>query len=90
VWSEQLAEEALLHFESVIQKKNKPENIVEINLTNLLDVVKTLRKCSTSEARRLIEYKGVKVNDVTVDVEKSEVKVGDIVKVGKLHFAKIV
>lgn len=44
---------------------------------------------SNSEARRLFEQGGVKLNQQKVESEKVEVKSGDLLQVGKRKFAKI-
>jgi len=90
VWSEKDAHDALTHFESVIQNKNKPVDMLEITDTEIVKVIVKLRKCSVSEARRLLKQGAVKVNDKTISEEDVVTNVGDVVKVGKLNFAKIV
>ena len=89
IWSKELAEIAKLHFESVIQSRELPENMPEFPIGNLIEIVKDIIGDSKSEARRLIRANAVKINGEKVSEEFS-VKAGDIVKVGKRHFAKIV
>lgn len=89
IWSESDAQIALEHFERVIQKKNVPVEMKDINATDMIKVIMELRKCSTTEARRLLLQGAVKVNNEKV-IEEKPLSSGDIVKVGKLDFAKIV
>ena len=89
IWGAELAEAAKLHFESVIQSRELPENMPEFPIGNLIEIVKDIIGDSKSEARRLIRANAVKINGEKVSEEFS-VKAGDIVKVGKRHFAKIV
>jgi tyrosyl-tRNA synthetase len=86
----EIANDAQTHFENTIQGNKLPDEMLEISSTNTLSAVVTIRKCSISEAKRLIKQGAVRVNDVKVDDEKMEVKKGDIVKVGKLDFAKLI
>ncbi len=88
VWDENEAKIALEHFERVIQKKNIPIEIKDTNNTDILKVIMELRSCSATEARRLLSQGAVKVNDEKA-LEEKTLSSGDIVKVGKLNFAKI-
>ena len=45
---------------------------------------------SKSEGRRLIDQKGIRVNDDPVESAEWEVKSGDIIARGKLKMAKII
>lgn len=89
IWSTEEAGKAIGHFESVIQKGKLPENISTIILTHLLNAVILIRKCSVSEAKRLIKQGAVRVNDVKVEDEKMQLNSGDVVRVGKLDLAKV-
>lgn len=89
VWSEKDAMLAQEHFESVIQNRNKPKEFVEVGVDEIVNVIATVRKCSLSESRRLLKYGGVKVND-EVASETVSLKPGDILKIGKLNYAKVV
>ena len=89
IWGAELANRAISHFENTIQNRELPDNIQELPIGNLLDVVKTIINGSKSEARRLVLANAVKVNGEKV-VEGFEIKAGDIVKVGKLKYAKII
>lgn len=63
---------------------------VEVKGMNVIDILIVLQFTnSKSEARRLIEQKGVKVNDEIATLE-TEVNIGDIIQKGKLNYAKII
>lgn len=83
------ADRAQKHFEDTIQNKKLPDEIPAIFSTHALNAVLVIRKCSVSEAKRLIKQGAVRVNNVKIDDENMEVKKGDIIKVGKLDLAKI-
>lgn len=92
IWSDDLAKQAHDHFESVIQNKKEPENMVQLKSANLLHLVMTIRECSKSEAGRLLTAGAVKVDDENVRLEEGSLKigVGHVIKVGKRHFGKVV
>jgi len=90
IWSIEDAEKAILHFEDVIQNRNKPKEFINISSDNLISTIIEVRKCSISEAKRLISQGGIKVNDNKIVDETFSLKTGDIVKVGKLDFVKII
>lgn len=91
------AEKAEQHFISVFQKGAMPEEIpavqwegkTEISLIDLLVELKLLS--SKSEARRMIENRGVKINGVKATDTKLEVTIsnGLILQVGKRKFVEI-
>jgi tyrosyl-tRNA synthetase len=83
------ADDAWSHFQKTVQNKEIPENIEEIKSATLLDAVTKIRKCSKSEARRLLLQKGVSVDGVAT-IEDIEVKPGQIIKIGSRTFGKIV
>ena len=89
IWGHDKAREAQEHFENTVQNNKLPEEMPVIFSTHALNAVVSIRKCSVSEAKRLIKQGAVRVNDMKVDSEKMEVKKGDIIKVGKLDFAKV-
>ena len=87
------AEKAEQNFVQVFQQKEKPEEILEIkvNSKNIIDVlVETKLASSKSEARRLIEQKGIKVNDALVEDVGFVVSNGAVIQKGKRHFVKII
>jgi len=84
-----MAETCLLQFENNIQKKETPEDISDIKAENLLDAITQIRNCSNTEARRLINSGAVKIDDIKID-EEVVISSGQIIKVGKRDFGKIV
>lgn len=90
------ADKAATNFEQIFQKKETPDDILEIKLTNKkinpVDLLLTLKfVTSKNEAKRLVEGNGMKVNQEKVSSwEKDlDLKTGDIVQAGKRKFAKI-
>jgi tyrosyl-tRNA synthetase len=91
------AEKAEQHFVSVFREGAIPEEIPvaewkgnkEISVVDLLVELQLLS--SKSEARRMIENKGVKINGEKVEETRAEVSLTDglIVQVGKRKFKKI-
>lgn len=88
IWGIEAAERGKTHFQSVIQSREIPENMPEIQIGNFIEVVSKIVNSSKTEARRLFQSGAVKVNGEKVD-ETFQIKSGDIIKVGKRHFAKI-
>ena len=85
------ARKAQENFEKVFSKKGLPENIKEVeNKGNLIHtIVSAGLVTSSSEAKRLIEQRAIKINDKVLDNWEDELKRGDIVKVGPRKFIKI-
>jgi tyrosyl-tRNA synthetase len=89
------AENAAEEFEKVFKENQAPEDISEFEISrkiNILDLlVKTEIALSKSEARRLIEQKGVKIDDeIQTDWQKDiETKKGMVIQAGKRRFARI-
>ena len=94
---EEKAKAAEDHFVKVIQQKQTPEFMEEINIgrnnINIVDLVfESEMAPSKSEARRLVEQKAVEVNDKIIDDPATLIDLpeeGAIVKVGKRTWAKI-
>lgn len=92
------AEKAEQHFISVFQQGAMPEDIPTITWDGeskvpLIDLLVKLQLLSSkSEARRMIENRGVKLNNIKAEDTKLEVTVsaGLIVQVGKRKFVKII
>ncbi|MFH1656750.1 MAG: tyrosine--tRNA ligase [Candidatus Nealsonbacteria bacterium] len=92
-------EKALLaekEFDKIFKDKKAPSDIPEIKISgqkiNILDLlIKTKLVSSKTEAKRLIEQKGVKINNkVQNDWQKIiEIKKGMIIQIGKRRFIKI-
>jgi len=87
------AEPSREYFEKTVQKKEVPEEILEIKVKeniSVLDVIVDHNLVdSRSEGKRLIEQGGVNVNEkrATLDLK---IHVNDIIKVGKRKFAKVI
>lgn len=90
---------ALKYFENVFKNKNIPDEVPEINISSecslLEDVGKVLVKSnlikSYNEFKRLLSQGGVYVNMQKVsDFNNITIKNGDIIKLGKKKFVKIV
>ncbi len=85
----QLAEES---FENIFKNKGVPEEMPEYKIKqgeSLIDVLVASGSCtSKSEARRLIEQKGIKHNDAPITAIDAKAEEG-IWKVGKRKFLKI-
>ncbi len=79
-------------FTSVFTEKGIPEDVKEVKVkkgTLLVDVlVKEKLVVSKSEAKRLIEQKGIKVNDEVVESMEEKVSEG-VVRVGKRKFLQM-
>lgn len=90
------AEEAGIQFNNVFQKKEKPQDIEEKKVSqkmmNIVDLIFKLGlSASKSEARRLVEQGGVKIDDSKITDAKEVLGVhnGMIVQVGKRKFVRI-
>ncbi len=86
-----LATKASDEWAKVFSNKEKPSEIEEmtVNSENIVEVlVETKLASSKSEAKRLLEQKGVKIND-EVATEYTKVSPGNLLQVGKRKFVKI-
>lgn len=100
-YSQSEAEEAERKFNELFRDKKLPEDIEEIlidgNLSNnqSIDIVTLLQNAnltsSKSEARRLVQQGGVKVNEVRITEIDAKISLAEpvIVQCGKRKFAKI-
>ena len=95
-WSPVEAEKASREFKKVFQEKRVPQEIPEVKVDGSeIDLVSFLAENnlvkSKSEARRLIEQKGVKINQQVWADWSKKLPVGDgvIIQVGKRKFIKI-
>jgi tyrosyl-tRNA synthetase len=80
------------NFIQVFQKKEKPDDMPEVEAAGekiIGALVKAKLVSSKSDVRRLIEQKGIKVNDQVVENIDLELKSGDIVQKGKRFFVRI-
>lgn len=90
-WGEEKAKQAKNHFVSVIQNKEKPEDVPKKQIAgmNIVDaLVKSGLSKSKSDARRLIEQGGVTVNEEKVTSTEVKLQKGDIIKKGKRFFVE--
>jgi tyrosyl-tRNA synthetase len=87
------AEKANEYFINTFSKKEIPEVIPEIKPSNydiITIMVESGLSPSKSEARRLIDHKGVKVNEAVMDDSKRILQRNDIVQKGKRFFVKVI
>jgi len=92
-WGKANAQKAKENFNSIFQKKEIPDKILEQKLSNknIIDVLfKSGLARSKGEARRLIKQKGIKINEKIIDSIDKIVKNGDIIQKGKRYFLKII
>ncbi|WP_432408397.1 tyrosine--tRNA ligase [Wukongibacter sp. M2B1] len=84
------------HFKRVFQKRLVPEDLQKVCINgqdeSLVSIIMLAGFAkSNSEARRLIEQRAVRINDRNVTLKDSLIlESGDILRVGKRKFAKIV
>ncbi|OAA31305.1 tyrosine--tRNA ligase [Kosmotoga arenicorallina S304] len=90
------ADEAQDYFVKVFRKKDIPEEMPEIVLNcDNIDIVELLTKfagiSSRSEARRLIQQGGVKINNSVIDDMHAKLRLsdGDVLRIGKRRFFRI-
>ena len=83
------ATKAQEHFESLIQSKNIPDEMPKIKANTIVEAVVAIRGCSNSQARRLIGEGAVKIGGEKASLE-AQINMGQIIKVGKRDFGKIV
>ena len=90
------ADKAAVEFDRIFSQKQKPTNMPEVELKpgkyDLPELLVSLSLVeSKSQARRLIEQGGVKINDNKVNNWQDKVLLssGDIIQVGKRKFTKI-
>lgn len=89
---EELAQKAQEYFVSTFQQKQTPQNVPTALITgnNIIDaLVETLLASSKSEAKRLIEQKGVRVNDEVVTSISYLLTTNSTINVGARKFVKV-
>jgi tyrosyl-tRNA synthetase len=89
---ERKALRASKEWEKVFSQKEKPTEIPEMSVasTNVVDaLVETKLAESKSEAKRLIDQAGVKLNDKPVDGYEQKISPGDLLQAGKRKFVRI-
>jgi tyrosyl-tRNA synthetase len=92
-WGEKRAIRAQKFFINVFQKKKIPIQIPEMKLANK-DIIEILVQSklakSKSEARRLINQRGIKVDSKIIKSPEDIIKSGSIIQKGKRYFIKII
>jgi tyrosyl-tRNA synthetase len=87
------AEKGKANFASVIQSKEKPTEIPELK-PSAYDIISILVESkiakSKSDARKLVEQGGVKINDEKVASIDMVAKAGDVVQKGSRFFVKVI
>lgn len=93
---EAAADAAAKHFQTVFSKNENPDEIIEVEVTNknwsLVDLLlHTSLVPSKTEARRLIEQGGVKVDGAVIGDREASLRptTGMVIQVGKRKFIKI-
>lgn len=90
-----LAKKAAEYFQTTISEKSAPTDIAEVPITadgNLFSAVVSFygTKKSKNDLRRLFEQKAVYVNSEQTDNLNFNLKIGDVVRVGKRDWFKII
>jgi tyrosyl-tRNA synthetase len=87
----QKAEEA---FVKTFQKKEVPDDVLEIRVAEHIHIVDCLVKAglapSKTDARRIIEQGGVKIDGEVVKDPQTEVKKGSLIQKGKRYFIRVI
>ena len=82
------------NFVDTFQKGSIPDDIETLQLSETLSIIDLLLSAelakSKSDARRLIEQKGVKFDGMVVEDPTFQVSAAGVLQVGKRHFLKIV
>jgi len=91
--SKNAAQKAQEYFIKTFSKKETPDTMPEIKPSNY-DIITALVESglspTKSEARRVIEQRGVKLNEIIVDDLKKIIRKDDVIQKGKRFFVKIV
>lgn len=92
LWGEKAAKEAQQSFETTFQEKGAPEKPEELIITEELSIIDLLAQVlgSKSEAKRLLSQKAVDIDGTLVVDPKILVVNGNLVKIGKRHFLKVI
>ena len=96
--SDEEAKESIKFYDAAFSKKSIPENIPEIKMNDsikhLEDIIQLLIDenfiQSKSEIRRLISQGGVQINGEKINEISAILNNGDVIKIGKKKFVKIV
>ena len=84
------ADEAKAHFESLVQRKELPDEMPEIGADFLLKIVAMVRDTSNNKARKLIQHGGVSINGEKVVDPLFFPEPNSTIKIGKRNFVKVV
>ena len=90
IHNDTIADSCVLFFKNTIQQKVVPDEIISIAHTDTLSFISLMRNCSGSEAKRLIKNGGVSINGRKISENSEVLSVGDIIKIGKRNFAKVI
>jgi len=92
LWGEKAAKEAQQNFEKTFQEKGAPEKPEELKIADKQPIVELLSVVlgSRSEAKRMLGQKAVDIDGTLVIEPKTMVKDGNLVKIGKRHFLKVI
>jgi tyrosyl-tRNA synthetase len=77
------------HFTKTIVQKEVPKDIPFVQVDTLMQAIIAIRKCSKTEAKRLLAQGGVSVDGQKVDQDGS-VCPGQVVKVGPRNFGRVI
>ncbi len=92
-FDEKEAQAAFDRFDQLFKKKEIPDEIPEHKVSGSMTVVEALVETklakSKSDARRLIEGGGVKVDEKVVTDPEQEVSSGTLIQKGKRHFVRL-
>jgi len=83
------ADEAQVHFESLVQRKETPDEIQVIEADLLLKIVALVREVSNNRARKLVRQGGVTIAGEKVLDPLFWPEPGTIIKIGKRNFVKV-
>jgi tyrosyl-tRNA synthetase len=96
-YSEEEAQKAKDHFINVFQKKNNPDEMPDLSISNgEMEIIDLLMDNnlfdSKSEAKRMIKQGAVKINEEKISDfrEKLNLEGGEVLRIGKRKFYKIV
>ncbi|KKR30694.1 tyrosine--tRNA ligase [Candidatus Woesebacteria bacterium RIFCSPHIGHO2_01_FULL_39_32] len=94
IWGETEAKKSQEHFEKTFQKGETPSEIkpLEISVSENITVTDAvaLEVGSKSEAKRLLEQRAIEVDGKVVENPKAELVDGEVLKIGKKKFVKVV
>lgn len=93
-YGEKEAQAASDRFDQLFQRKERPNDIQEVRVKGSRSIADVLMETglakSKSDARRLVEGGGVKVNEVIVKSIDVQVPDGAVIQKGKRHFVRVI